>query len=89
MLAMVEAGLSDYQIVIEDVIAEGDKVVVRISEGGVHTGELLGIPATGKRFQGTGIHIVRLENGKIAEHWREQDTLGTMQQLGVVSVLGE
>ncbi len=89
MKAMVEAALSDYKIKVEDVIAEDDKVVLRISEGGVHTGDLLGTPATGKRFQITAIHILRIENGKIAEHWREQDTLGAMQQLGVVPVLGE
>lgn len=89
MMAMVDTGFSDFNYAVEDVIAEGDKVVIRISESGVHTGELLGIPPTGKSFHNTGIHIMRIDNGKIVEHWREQDTMGVMQQLGVVPPLGE
>ena len=89
MMAMVDTSLSDFNSVIEDVIAEGDKVVMRISESGVHTGEMLGIPPTGKSFHSTAIHIIRIENGKIVEHWREQDTMGMMQQLGVIPAPGE
>ena len=82
LMAMVAEGFSDFEATIEDVIAEGDKVVMRISERGVHSGELFGMPATNKRFHYTAIHIVRIEDGKIAEHWREQDTAALMQQLG-------
>ncbi len=77
-------GLSEYQYTIEDVIAEHDKVAVRLSESAKHTGELFGMPPTGRRFQLTAIHILRIEDGKIAEHWREQDTMGMMEQLGAL-----
>lgn len=82
LMAMVATGFSEFQYTIEDVIAEGDKVVIRIYEEGVHTGDLVGISATGRRVHYTSIHIMRIENGKIVEHWREQDTMGLMQQLG-------
>ena len=78
------AATPDGYHVIEDMIAEGDKVVTRLSGYGTQTGELLGIPPTGKHFSTTGIAIHRLANGKIVEHWSELDTLGVMQQLGVI-----
>ena len=65
-------------------IAEGDKVVTRISAYGTQTGELFGIPPTGKQGSMSGIAIHRVVNGKIVEHWSEVDNLGVMQQLGVV-----
>ena len=70
--------------VVEDMIAEGDRVVTRISAYGTQTGELFGIPPTGKQFSMSGIAIRRIVNGKIVEHWSELDNLGMMQQLGVV-----
>jgi steroid delta-isomerase-like uncharacterized protein len=73
---------------IEDMIAEGDKVVVRWTNHNLHQGPLLGIPATGKSVTVTGIDIHRLRNGKLAEHWDQVDMLGLLQQLGVVSMPG-
>jgi len=70
--------------VVEDMIAEGDKVMTRLSAYGTQTGELLGIPPTGKQFTMTAIALHRIANGKIVEHWSELDNLGVMQQLGVV-----
>ena len=70
--------------VVEDMIAEGDKVMTRLSAYGTHTGELFGIPPTDERVSMTAIAIHRLEDGKIVEHWSELDNLGLMQQLGVV-----
>ena len=70
--------------VVEDMIAEGDKVVTRLSAHGTQTGELFSIPPTDERFSMTGIAIHRIANGKIVEHWSELDNLGVMQQLGVV-----
>jgi predicted ester cyclase len=75
--------------VVEDMIAEGDKVMTRLSAYGTQTGELLGIPATNKRFKSTAIAIHRIANGKIVEHWSEVDNLGVLQQLGVVPPLDE
>ena len=70
--------------VVEDMVAEGDKVVTRLSARGTQTGELFGIPPTGKQVSMTGIAIHRIADGKIVEHWSEIDNLGMMQQLGVV-----
>ncbi len=70
--------------VIEDMIAEGDKVMTRVSAYGTHTGELFGIAPTGKQIRMTGIAVHRIANSKIAEHWSELDNLGLMQQLYVV-----
>ena len=62
------AGFSDYQTVIEDLIAEGDKVTARIIMSGTNTGSFMGRPPTGKLVSFTGIFIVRIANGKIVEH---------------------
>lgn len=81
---MFRRAFPDYRTVVEDEIAEGDKVVHRARTSGTHQGEFLGIPPTGKRAEWTEMHIVRLRDGKIVEHWGEVDQLGMMQQLGVV-----
>jgi len=78
-------GFPDYQTVIEDLIAEGDKVTARITMSGTHTGEFMGIPGTGKHVSFTGIYIARIENKKIVEHWGEEDGVSLLQQLGVLS----
>ena len=70
--------------VIDDLIAEGDKVVARITAHGKHIGNLFGIPATNKEFSMTGIAIWRIKNGKIIEHWNQTDQVGMMAQLGVL-----
>ena len=78
------AATPDGYHIVEDMIAEGDKVMTRISAYGTQTGELFGIPPTGKQIRTTGIAVHRIANSKIVEHWNEIDNLGTMQQLGVV-----
>lgn len=75
---------SDLQFTIEDVIAEGDRVMNRWTARGTHTGSLMNIPPTGKFVTITGISIDRLVNGKIVEGWTEFDMLGMLQQLGVL-----
>jgi predicted ester cyclase len=70
-------------------IAEGDKVMTRLSAYGTQTGELFGIPPTGKQIRMTAIAVHRIANGKIVEHWSELDNLGLMQQLGVVPEPGQ
>jgi steroid delta-isomerase-like uncharacterized protein len=80
---MVDAATPGYHVV-EDLIAEGDKVVARITAHGTHEGELFGIPATGKTMRMSAIGMWRIADGKIVEHWYEADNLGMMQQLGVV-----
>ena len=77
------SAIPDMRMTVEDQVAEGDRVVSRATVSGTHQGELMGIPATGKSFSIGIIDILRLEGGKIAEHWGESDTMGMMQQLGV------
>ncbi len=79
----------DRRITHEDIIAEGDKVLIRWSLSGTHQGELMGIPATGRRVTVTGFDLFRIEGGKIVEMWQEADQLGMMQQLGVVPEPGQ
>ena len=74
----------DQKTTIDDVIAEGDKVVVRATFKATHLGELFGIPPTARSVTMSWIAIYRLANGKIVEHWYQDDNLGLMQQLGVI-----
>jgi steroid delta-isomerase-like uncharacterized protein len=74
----------DEETTFEDQIAEGDKVVSRMTSRATHAGEFQGIPPTGKRITVTGIWIDWVVGGKIAERWGQVDMLGVMQQLGVV-----
>jgi len=80
------AGFPDYQTVIDDLFAEDDKVVARITMSGTHTGSFMGIPATGKYVEFTGIYIARIANGKIVEHWGEEDGVSLLVQLGVLKM---
>jgi steroid delta-isomerase-like uncharacterized protein len=67
---------------IEDMISQGDKVVVRWTNHVVHHGTFFGIPATGKRVTVQGIDIIRMRDGRMAEHWDVVDLLSVLQQLG-------
>jgi predicted ester cyclase len=80
------AGFPDYQTIIDDLIAEDDKVVARITMSGTNTGSFMGMPPTGKQVSFTGIYIARVANGKIVEHWGEEDGVSLLQQLGVLSL---
>ena len=79
----------DLLVTIEDMVAEGDKVVKRWTARSTHKGEFMGIPPTGKRTAITGIDIYRIAGGKIEECWSNSDSLGLMKQLGVVSLPGK
>ncbi len=82
----------DFQMTIEDLIAEGDKVVVRGTIRGTNTGDIetpMHIPATGKPITITGISIVRFAGGKAVEVWNQGDSLGLLQQLGLIPVPGQ
>ncbi len=84
--ALSLAAFSDFHHTIHDQIAAGDKVVTRITAYGTHTGELIGIPPTGKQVTMTGIAIHRIANGKLVEHWAQIDAFGLLQQLGAIPV---
>ncbi|MBD2694241.1 ester cyclase [Anabaena catenula] len=81
---MMRAAFPDGRHTFSDVIAENDLVVTRGTFSGTYSGEIMGIPPTGKQVTFSVIHIDRVMNGKIVEHWGQGDTMALMQQLDVV-----
>ena len=82
------AAFPDLHFTIDDLVAEGDKVVWRFTSTGTQTGPFMGMPATGKTGNITGLVMFRLENSRIVEGWVNIDTLGLLQQLGVIPMPG-
>jgi len=78
-------GFPDVISTVEDLIAEGDKVVARWRSRATHRGEYMGIAPSGKEVEFTGISFYRVEGGKIAESWNSEDQLGLMRQIGAVA----
>jgi steroid delta-isomerase-like uncharacterized protein len=76
-------GLPDVKVTCEDLIVSGDRVVARFTFHGTHTGELLGIPATGRTVEMRTIDIWRVAGGTFAEHWDELNLMQVFQQIGV------
>lgn len=74
----------DMKYDLQDIFAENDHVVTRDTVRATHLADFMGIPATGKRVEVSAIHILRIADGKIVEHWGETNRLGMMQQLGVI-----
>ncbi len=72
----------DFRIAIEDQIAEGDKVVTRVTFHGTHRGEFRGIPPTGRQVAYRGIAIDRIGEGRVVEGWHQADDLELLRQLG-------
>jgi predicted ester cyclase len=83
-MGMFFAAFPDLDSTIDLLVAEGDIVAGRMTTTGTHTGDFMGIPATGKRVSYTETHIVRIANGIAVEHWGNQDDMAMMQQLGVI-----
>ena len=86
---MYRSAFPDFQFTIEDMIAEGDKVVVRATMGGTQEGALMGMAPTGKKLTHTAIAIRRFQGGKVVEEWVETDMMGLMQQMGIVPTPGQ
>lgn len=84
----VSAGLSEVSMTIEDMIAEGDRVAVRLTAHAVHDGEFMGLPASGRSYTISETHIFRVRDGRVSEHWRDADMLGLLQQLGALPSRG-
>lgn len=83
-LSMFHAVFSDLRVTTEDMMADGDKVVVRLAVNGTNTGEFMGLPPTGKQVTMSGIEMFRLADSKIVERWAEFDMMSLMQQLGAM-----
>ena len=86
---MFLAAFPDTAYTVEQQVAEGDLVVTRWTARGTHEGELMGIPATQKSVEVSGIAIDRFSDGKIAESWGNWDTIGMMQQPGAIPSAAE
>jgi predicted ester cyclase len=82
-LEAIRTTLPDFTIRIEDIFAEGDYVITRVTGRGTHLGEWMGIKPTGREIRLKGINIDRINNGRIVEHWGEADTVGMLVQMGV------
>jgi steroid delta-isomerase-like uncharacterized protein len=85
---MLHSAFPDFKAKIEDVISEGDKVVISQTWSGTQNGEFMGVPPTGKRVSFGVIDIIRFSDGKVAEHWGQMDSMGLMQQLGAIPASG-
>ena len=80
----IRDAFSDLHYEIEDSVAEGDKVAVRVTAGGRHTGKFIGFEPTGKSYKVKQMHMYRFKDGKIIEHWSVRDDLDQGMQLGFV-----
>lgn len=78
----------DVSPTVEDMVAEGDRVAVRVTATGTHRGDFMGIPATQQAISWREQHIYRFENGRVVEHWAEMSLLEMMQQLGALPPMG-
>ena len=83
-VAMVRSAFPDVSAKVEDLIAEDNRVVARLTITGTHHGEFMGTPPTGRPFTSQCIEIWRCANGKVVEHWGAFDNLGLLQQLGLL-----
>jgi steroid delta-isomerase-like uncharacterized protein len=84
ILVATKQALPDARLTVEEVVAEGDKVVVRWRTRATHSGDFMGLPATGKKVEFTGMDMMRFDNGRIREIWHNEDILGLLRQLGAV-----
>ena len=83
IIRAIRKGFPDLHYEIKDIIVTKEKVILRVIMTGTQTGTLFGIPPTGKKVEVNQINIEKIENGKIAEHWRVTDELTMMKQLGI------
>jgi steroid delta-isomerase-like uncharacterized protein len=81
---MLKMSFPDVKFTLEDLLVEGDSVVMRVSGEGTHQGAFFGIPATGRHVQWTGVRLLRYENGKFVEGTSELDQVGILQQMGII-----
>lgn len=88
LIGLYRGGFPDLDIRIQHIVAEADWVVTRVICRGTHTGELAGIPPTGKQVEFTASDIFQMVDGRVIESWHNVDDFGLLQQLGIVPALG-
>ena len=79
-------GIPDMELPIADLVAEGEKVLARLSVKGTHSGDLMGVPATGAKIDISVLDLFHIRDGKLIEHWALLDNLGLMRQIGLKSL---
>ena len=84
-VSIYRTAFPDIQDAVEDIVAEGDKVVVRWTSSGTHQGEFMGVAPTGRHVRFTGMRLFRIAENKIVESWVNIDERGLQEQLGAVS----
>jgi len=89
MTTMFRSAFPDFKATIDDIIAEGDKVAIRMTWSGTHKGEFMGIAPTGKSVSFGVFDVIRIAGGKFVEHWGQMDSTGMMQQLGAMPGPGQ
>jgi steroid delta-isomerase-like uncharacterized protein len=87
-LGALRAAFPDVRVTVEDAIAAGDKVAARWTWRGTHRGAFLGLAPTGRAVTGSGIGLFRIADGRLAEDFVQEDTLGLLQQLGAAPAPG-
>jgi steroid delta-isomerase-like uncharacterized protein len=83
---LMRAAFPDFHLAIEEMVGEGDTVVLRVIESGTHRGTFLGVAPTGKACAWGGVNIVRVADGKLVRSWGMRDQLGLLRQLGATAV---
>ena len=83
VLRWLRGAFADLSYEVLDAFGDGDRVAVRLITKGTHTGEFQGKPPTEKRFEIEAIHLYRIQDGKVAEHWAKRDDVGLASQLGL------
>jgi steroid delta-isomerase-like uncharacterized protein len=89
VVEMLFSAFPDAQVDLEVIVAEGDRIAMRITASGTHEGMFMGIEPTGEQMEVEVMSFQRIEDGKAVEEWQIVDTLGMLQQLGVVELPGE
>lgn len=82
IIAGMRKAFPDLKFTIENMVITDEQVVIHCTMHGTHTGDLFGLPPTGRKVKVNQMQIERIKNGKIVEHWRQSDDLGMMRQLG-------
>ena len=83
VLSWLRSAFNDLSYEVKDAFGDGDRVAIRLVTRGTHTGEFMGKPATGRPFQMEAIHLYRIENGRVAEHWAKRDDVALAHQIGL------
>jgi predicted ester cyclase len=79
-------GIPDMELPIEDLVAEGEKVLARLHVKGTHGGNLMGVPATGRKIDVAVLDLFQIRDSKLIEHWALLDNLGLLRQIGVTTI---